>query len=240
MKKRNILCGACFLLVLLATLASAQGQFDKIKAKYSPPHINAVTQEYYAMAINLVLTGTNFPPKNVGNTWRAIRLVSGGGGIEGTKASIYYAGETGNWTPNRVDDLLHFTIPTARRYRVGLVQYTAPGPPERTLISNEVEIFLLMDLDHVTPNPVPKNITVVEVASSNLLGSQGSKIVKFGNQQAQVVEWGGTTPNANFKVRVPVTLASVPGTYEIWVEENGAVVSRKIPVTLLAAIPIKK
>jgi hypothetical protein len=238
MKKTAFVCGACFLLILLATLATAQGQIDKIKVKYTPPQINAVTQEYSAMAINLVLSGTYFPPKNVGNVWRAIRLRTGGEGITGPKSSIYYAGETGNWTPTRVDDLLHFTIPTARRYKVGLVQYVAPGPPERTLISNEVEIFLLMDLDHVTPNPVPQGTTVVEVASSNLLGAQGAKIVKFGNQQAQVTEWGGTTPHANFKVRVPNTLV-IPGVYELYVEENGAVISRKIQVRLLAGVPIK-
>jgi hypothetical protein len=235
MKKCVCVCGALFLLVLVVlfpALAPAQQQAIKIKAKFIPPHINAVTQEYSSMAINLVLTGTNFPPKVVGDTWREIRLVPTDGGSD-----VYSAGQTGNWTSTRVDDLLHFTIPTARRYRVGLVQYTIPATA-RTLISNEVEIFLLMDLDHVTPNPVPPNATIVEVASSNLLGAQGAKQVKFGNKNAQVLEWGAAGPYANFKVRVPNSLAR-PGTYEIWVEENGTVVSRKIPVTLLAA-PAKK
>ena len=233
MKKMIFVWGALFLLVLLPALAPAQQQGLKIKAKYIPPHINAVTQEYSSMAINLVLTGTNFPPKVAGNTWREIRLVPTDGGSD-----VYSAGQTGNWTSTRVDDLLHFTIPTARRYRVGLVQYTIPSS-ERTLISNEVEIFLLMDLDHVTPNPAPPAVTVLEVASSNLLGPQGAKQVKIGNKNAQVLEWGAAGPYANFKVRVPNSLAR-PGTYEIRVEENGAVVSRKIPVTLLGDIPVKK
>ena len=233
MKKMIFVYGALFLFVLLATLAPAQQQSLKIKAKYIAPHINAVTQQYSAMAINLVLTGTNFPPKVAGNTWREIRLVPTDGGSD-----VYSAGQTGNWTSTRVDDLLHFTIPTARRYRVGLVQYTIPSS-ERTLISNEVEIFLLMDLDHATPNPAPSGTTVLEVASSNLLGPQGAKQVKIGNKNAQVLEWAGPGPYANFKVRIPNSLA-VPGTYEIWVEENGAVVSRKIPVTLLAGPGIRR
>jgi hypothetical protein len=242
MKKFVFAVGSSFLLVLLAILVSGQGiqLKEKAVAYKFPPHINAVTQEPTAMAIQLVLTGRNFPPKNVGNVWRAIRLITAGeGGITAPKASVYYAGATGNWTSTRIDDLLHYTIPAARKYRVGLVQYVAPGPPERTLISNEVEYFLLMHLDHVVPNPVPSNIKEIEVFTANLVGTQGAKIVKIGNQQAQVTQWGAAAAPGNFKVNIPITLA-IPGVYDIYVEENGVPVSRKIPVQLLQGVPIHK
>ncbi|MDH4271759.1 MAG: hypothetical protein OEW18_07265, partial [Candidatus Aminicenantes bacterium] len=188
-------------------------------------------QEYYALANNLILTGTRFPSKVTGNTWRNIRLASMDGGY------VFFAGGTGNWTPTRVDDILPFNVLAGRRYKIGLVQFELSNASEKKLISNEVEFLLLMNLDSVTPNPVPQGTTVVEVITANELGPQGSKKVKFGNHQAQVVQWGGAAPlGGKFKVRVPPSLAR-PGVYELYVEENGIAVSRRVQVRLLSGRP---
>jgi hypothetical protein len=117
-----------------------------------------------------------------------------------------------------------------RKYRVGLVEFVAPGPNKKKLISNEVEFLLLMKLATVTPDPVPQGTTEVEVTTTNDLGLQGSKIVKLGNQPAVVTQWGG--PTKKFKFRIPSLLA-VPGIYELCVEENGIAVSNKVQVRLL-------
>lgn len=231
MKKTALICGTCCLLILLATLASAQLRTDRAKIKYIPPHINSVSQEYYALANNLVLTGMRFPSKVSGTTWRNIRLAAMEGGY------VFYAGGTGNWTPTRVDDILPFNVLAGRRYKIGLVQFELANASEKKLISNEVEYLLLMNLDHVTPHPVPAGITTIEVYTANELGPQGSKRVKFGNHQAQVEQWGGAAPwGGRFIVRVPPNLAR-PGSYELFVEENGVPVSRKIQVQLLSGRP---
>lgn len=236
MKRTVFTAGACFLLFLLATLASPGIQIDKsVVAKWMPPHISSVSQEFYPLAINLILNGTRFPPKiGSGNIRRNIRLVSMGGAGD-AKGIVFYAGETGNWTQTRIDDLLGFNVLAGRKYRIGLVEFEAPGPNIKKLISNELEFLVLMNLDHVTPNPVHYGTTEIEVATANELGPQGAKIVKLGNQQAQVTQWGGPAPlGGKFKVSIPHGLA-VPGSYLLYVEENGIAVSRKVQVQLLGA-----
>jgi hypothetical protein len=236
MKRTVFTAGACFLLFLLATLASPGIQIEKsVVAKWTPPHISSVSQEFYPMAINLILNGTRFPPKiGSGNIRRNIRLASVGG-VGDAKGIAFYAGETGNWTQTRIDDLLGFSVQAGRKYRIGLVEFEAPGPNIKKLISNEVEFLLLMNLQTVTPEPVPYGTTEVEVATANELGPQGGKIVKLGNQQAQVTHWSGPAlPGGNFKFRIPQGLA-VPGIYDLYVEEKGIPVSKKIPIRLLGA-----
>ncbi len=232
MKRTGFVMGVCFLFVLLASMNSPSVQLQKeIATKMPRAHISSVSQSYYDMAINLVLNGMNFPPKTgSGNIRRNIRLASvlGDGGV---KSHVFYAGETGNWTPTRVDDVLPLEVLTGRLYKIGLVQFEAPGPNIKTLISNEVQFFLLMNLDHVTPNPVPHGTTELEVTTSNTLGLQGSKIVKLGNLPAQVTQWGAPA-GERFKLIIPGALPK-PGSYLLYVEENGSPVSRKLLVKLL-------
>ncbi len=226
MKKTSFVCGASLLFLLLAALASAQLRVDRAKIKYVLPRINSISQVYYALANNLVLAGMNFPSKVSGNTWRNIRLAALDGGY------VFYAGGTGNWTPTKIDDILPFNVLAGRRYKIGLVQFEITSASDKKLVSNEVEYLLLMNLDHVTPHPVPAGMTTIEVYTANELGPQGSKRVKFGNHQAQVEQWGGAAPSGGrFIVRIPPNLAR-PGSYELFVEENGVPVSRKIQVQL--------
>jgi hypothetical protein len=224
----------CFLFILLVILASPSIQLKKeIVAKVPQAYISSVSQSYYALAIDLILNGKNFPPKvGSGNIRRNIRLVSMGGAGD-AKGYVFYAGETGNWTPVRIDDVLPLEVLAGRKYKIGLVQFEAPGPNIKTLISNEVDFFLLMNLDSVTPNPVPFGTTQLEVTTANTLGPQGSKIVKFGSFPAQVTQWGSPA-SSKFKFIIPHGLA-VPGSYLLYVEENGSPVSRKVVVQLLGA-----
>ena len=236
MTKKILVFGAVLLFPLLVIPASPGAQDNPKVAKVPPPHISAVSQQFYPLANKLILEGRFFPPKTAANSIRRnIRLVSTTGGSYGNvalKAYVFYAGETGNWTPTRVDDLLGLNVQAGRRYRVGLVEFQMPGPNTKTLISNEVEILLLMNLDQATPNPVHLGTTEIEVITANELGPQGSKIVKLGGIQAPVVQWGTAHP-ANFKIGIPHGLNS-PGTYDLYVEENGTIVSKKLPVQLLA------
>jgi hypothetical protein len=236
MKRTVFVIAACFLLFVLESPTSPQDQLQmKDVAKFPKPKITSVSQSYYALANNLVLNGTNFPPKVSGNVWRHIRLISFGS-AGGGKGDIYFAGQTGNWTPTRVDDILPFEVQVGRKFRIGLVQFEMPNTTEKTLISNEVEFLVFMNLDSVTPSPVPLGTAEVEVVTANELGPQGSKIVKLGNSQAQVTKWGGPAPlGGKFKVRIPSNLIR-PGTYDLWVEDTGAIVSRRIQVKLLGPI----
>lgn len=232
MKKNGVIVEACFLFLAVTGLAwpGDQLQREAIKKRIFP-HIISVSQSFdQPLSLYLIVDGMNFPPKTAeGNIRRNIRLVSTGGRGD-PKIRVFYTGETGNWTPTRIDDFVGMEVLAGRKYRVGLVEFVAPGPNVKTLISNEVEFLLLMKLDTVTPNPVPHGTTEVEVAATNNLGSRGRRIIRFGGQLAAVTQWGG--PTRKFRFRIPGTLA-VPGIYELYVEENGVAVSNKVQVRLL-------
>lgn len=237
MKKMPFVRGSCFILCFLVpalAVAGAQAQtqiqkIDKTAAKIpsllNPPTINSITEDYHLMAVHLVLNGTNFPSKYAGNNVaRLIRLVPVGG------SGDYYIGQTGNWTKTVLDDVFGFAIPTGRRYRIGIVEFqeTPTGINNKKLISNELEFLVLMNLDHVTPSSVHAGGTEVEVTTANELLPQGAKIVKFANQTAQITQWGGSS--GIFKARLPTKIPK--GTFDLFVEENGVVVSRKIQITV--------
>lgn len=235
MKKTVLTVGACLLFFILAipTTPGVQGIRDMVTKKVQP-YINSATANWSFLAIDLVLNGKNFPPKTgSGNIRRLIRLLSMGGGVEGTKGSAFYMGQLGNWTPNIISDLIPFEIVVGRKYRIGLVEFDEFNPNIKKLISNDVELFILMNLDHVTPNPVPYGTTEVEVTTTNWLGPRGAKIVKLGNSSAPVTQWIELN-NTKFKISIPKGPAW-PGTYELFVEENGTAVSRKVQVQLLGA-----
>lgn len=236
MKKTPFALGSCFILCFLIAalvLAGAQAQtqiqkIDKAIAKFPPPNpptINSISEDYHPMAVHLVLNGANFPSKYAGNNVaRLIRLVPVAGSGE------YFIGQTGNWTRTVLDDVFGFAIPTGRRYRIGIVEFqeTPAGINNKKLISNELEFLVLMNLDHATPGSVQGGGAEVEVTTANELGPQGAKIVKLGNLTTQIIQWLG--PNGIFKVRLPAKVAK--GTYDLFVEENGVVVSKKIQLTV--------
>ena len=231
MKKMALSCAACLSIAILATPVLAQipaAQIKPYKAKIllSLPRINSVSQEFYTLAINLVVTGVNFPARTGGEKYQAVRLASTEGGYE------FLASGNRTWSATRIEDFLSFNTIAGRKYKIGLVEYNPAAPANKTLLSNEVEYLLLMNLDHVVPHPVPAGVTTVEVYTANELGPQGSKKVKLGSHQAQVEQWGGGNPwGGRFILRIPPNLAR-PGSYELFVEENGIPVSRKIQVQL--------
>ena len=234
MKKNILIVGACSLFLLVTGLTWPGDQYQRqVMTKKAVPHINSVSQSFdYPLSIYLIVDGTHFPPKTAANNIRRnIRLVTMGGAGD-AKGFVFYTGETGNWTSTRIDDFVGMEVLAGRKYRVGLVEFVAPGPNIKKLISNEVEFLLLMKLDTVTPNPVPHGTTEVEVATTNTLGTRGRRVVKLGNELAAVTQWGGQT--RNFKFRIPDAL-TVPGIYELCVEENGHAVSNKVQVRLLGA-----
>ena len=235
MKKTVLTVGACLLFFILAipTTPNVQGIRDMVTKKVQP-YINSATANWSFLAIDLVLNGKNFPPKTgSGNIRRLIRLISMGGSVEGTKGSAFFMGQNGNWTPAIISDLIPFEIVVGRKYRIGLVEFDEFNPNIKKLISNDVELFILMNLDHVTPNPVPYGTTEVEVTTTNWLGPRGAKIVKLGNWSAPVTQWIELN-NTKFKISIPKGPAW-PGTYELFVEENGTAVSRKVQLQLLGA-----
>lgn len=235
MKRTVFVIAVGFLLFLLVGLSSPQERFQiqQKTAIKATPKITSVSQSYYFMAIDLVLNGTNFPPKNSGSVWRLMRLFAPGA-VEGAKGRAYYAGNTGNWTPTRIDDVIPHEIPLGRKFRIGLIQYDESNVNEKTLLSNEVEFLVHMSLDSVTPNPVPAGTTEVKVATANELGPQGSKTVVLSHHQAQVTQWGGPPPlsGKEFKIRIPNDLPR-PGTYDLWVQDGSNIVSKMIQVKLL-------
>jgi hypothetical protein len=232
--KRAIFMGTCLVLLLVTGLSWPGNQLpQQAVAKKIFPHISSVTQSFdYGLANYLIVNGMHFPPKTADNNIRRnIRLVTMGG-AGSAKGYVFYLGETGNWTSTRIDDFVPMEVLAGRKYKVGLVEFTAPGPNVKKLISNEVEFFLLMKLETITPNPVPHGTTEIEVTTTNNLGPQGSRIVKIGGQTAVVTQWGGS--GTKFKFGIPHGLV-IPGIYELNVEDNGGAVSNKVQVRLLAA-----
>jgi len=243
MKRTVFVITACILFFLLVGLTSPQDQFQSQQAiaKKATPKITSVSQNYYFMAIDLVLNGIDFPSGNSGSVWRLIRLRTSGS-EEGGKSKAYYAGRTGTWTPTRIDDVLPQEIPLGQKFKIGLIQYNESNVNEKTLISNEVEFLVFMSLDSVTPNPVPYGTTEVKVATANVLGPQGSKVAVLSHTQAQVTQWGGPAPLSGneFKIRIPTSLPR-PGTYDLWVQDGNGIVSKRIQVKLNGPlIPLKK
>ncbi len=233
MKRVIVFFGACSLFFLFAGLTRLESQLpQQAIAKRIAPHISAVSQSFdYGLALYLIVDGTNLPAKHAaGNITRYIRLVSTGGRDNVRRAPVFYTGNTGNWTPTRIDDFVPMEVFAGRTYRVGLIECVEPGPSPKTLISNEVEFLLLMKLLTVTPSPVPQGTTEIEVATTNQLGSQGQKVVRLGGQPATVTQWNGTAKS--FRLRIPATL-NVPGLYDLRVEERGIAVSNKVQVRLL-------
>jgi hypothetical protein len=232
MMKKTVALLSFVCLFILTTLSVPSTQLQKKEriARRIFPRITLVTQEFYNLAVNLVVQGTNFPPKSDGDLQHRIRLVTLGG-VGGAKGEVFFVSGNRTWSSTKIEEFLSANIQAGRKYKVGLVKYEQSNPSEKTLISNEVEYLLLMNVDNVSPNPVPHGTTEVVVATANKLGTQGSKIVKVGNQQAQVLKWGGTPDVANFKIKIPSSLV-VPGIYDLYVEENGAVVSNKARVRL--------
>lgn len=233
MKKSIFIVGSSFLFSLAAGFVWSGGQLQQQTAvKINIHHITAVSESFdYGLALYLFVDGMNLPPKHGANgIARHIRLapIPGRGGMR--RGPVFYTGNTGNWTPTRIDDFVPMTVPAGRRYMVGLIQCVEPGPSAKTLISNEVEFLLLMKLVTVTPSPVPQGTTEIEVATTNVLGPRGSKVVRLGGQTAAVIQWNGAT--MKFRVGIPATLA-VPGIHELVVEEGGTPVSNKIQVRLL-------
>jgi hypothetical protein len=234
MKKTVSIFAACVGVLILAAPAVQQQAIplDKsITAKnLIPATISSITEDFQPMSVHLVLRGMNFPPKNApNNIARLVRLVTVGGTGD-PNSYTFYIGQTGNWTPTVIDDVFGFSVPTGRRYRIGIVQFqeTPTGINNKTLVSNEMEYLVLMNLDHVTPSPVPHLGTEVQVFVCNDVGSQGAKIVKYGGLPAQVTQW----MNANGIIKIKLPLKSQVGTHDLWVEENGVVVSKKLPVQL--------
>jgi hypothetical protein len=236
MKRTVFIVAVCFSLFFLVGLSLSQEHFpiQKSTTNKLPPKITSVSQNYTFMAIDLVLNGMNFPPKNSGTIWRLIRLRAPGSSAQGVKSMDYYAGQTGDWTPTLVHDLIPHEIPLGQKFKIGIIQYDESNVNAKTLISNEVEFLVHMSLDSVTPNPVPATTTEVKVATANELGPQGSKIVVLSHHQAQVTQWGGPPPlsGKEFKCRIPGDLPR-PGTYDLWVQDSGTIVSKRIQVKLL-------
>jgi len=232
MKRAAFVIVVCVSLVLLAGLTLSQDQGSQLPGQRVKPNITSVSQDYYYQAVNLVLNGTNFPSKNTGPIWRLIRLRTAGSG-DGTKGHAYYTGYTGNWTPTRVDDMINYDVPLGQKFKIGLIQYNESNANDKLLISNEVEFLVRMSLDSVTPDPVPFGTNEIKVATTNVLGPQGSKIVVLSHTPAQVTQWGGPPPlNWNeFKVRIPASLPR-PAIYDLWVQDGNSIVSRMIQVKL--------
>jgi len=244
MKRTSFVIAACFLLFLLVGLISSQDQLQAQRAvtKLATPRITSVSQNYTYLAIDLVLNGTNFPSKNSGTVWRLIRLRAPGSAGEGVKSKDYFFGNTGDWTPMRVHDLILHVIPLGQKFKIGIIQYDESNVNAKTLISNEVDFLVHMSLDSVTPNPVPATTTEVKVSTANLLGPQGSKIAVLSHHPAEVTQWGGPPPlNAQeFKIRIPSDLTR-PGTYDLWVQDGSNIVSKRIQVRLLGLpVPVVK
>jgi len=238
MRKTVFNRGTLLLFTLLAAaLAALSGQqqkpplastSDQLKNALQGPHLDSVSQEFWPMANEVVVRGSHLPAKfsSGSNPYsRLIRLVTVGGSGD-PASSTFYIGQTGNWTATKIDDVCGFAVPGGRKYKIGIVEQQPGGAK---LLSNELELFIFMNLDHVTPSPVPHAGMEIEVWTGNDLGPQGAKIVRYANQAAQVTEWGAS---GKFKIRLPTKI--LPGTHDLFVEDNGTVVSKKLSVQLLS------
>jgi len=233
MRKSLFVVGSYLLFSLAAGFTWSGGQLQRqVAEKVAFRHITAVSESFdYGLALYLFVDGMNLPPKHGANgIARYIRLspVPGRAGMR--RGSAFYTGNTGNWTPTRIDDFIPMEVIAGRRYMVGIIETVEPGPSAKTLISNEVELLLLMKLVTVTPSPVPQGTTEIEVNTTNVLGPQGLKIARIGGLAATVTQWNGAA--TKFKVRIPAALA-IPGLHELFVEESGAPVSNKVAIRLL-------
>ena len=188
--------------------------------------IDSVSQLYPKLAVHLIVTGSRFPHKTSGTQLRL--RPADGTGTTGPGAELLSGNRT--WTATRIEDFLSFNTIAGRKYKIGIVKASDFSPVEWKLISNEVEYLLMMNLDHVTPSPVPLGTGEVTISTANSLGPRGSKVVKFGGQAATVVSWEAT--GGGFRIQIPANVMR-PGQHDVWLEENGKRISDKLPVKLL-------
>ena len=130
--------------------------------------------------------------------------------------------ETAKWEMQQVGAYIPSGVPAGKRYPVCIWDKVA-----NKAISNLVDSLLKIMVLPSSPSQGPANSTLVLIAGSQNLGSsQGSRKVKFGKVDAQVVSWGVHS----ISIRVPVLN---PGKYEGWIEDNGEVVSYNFEFTIL-------
>jgi hypothetical protein len=157
-----------------------------------------------------------------------VRLVSTGGDTSGARGSVFFESGDRSWTSTKIESFLSSDVTPGRKFKAGIVEYTTANPNEKKLLSNEVEFLLLIKIENVTPSPVPLGVGEIEAETATSLGTRGSKVVKFGNQQASVMVWDRN----KFKFKIPSGLHR-PAVHELFIEENGQVVSTKLSVKLL-------
>ena len=191
------------------------------------PRIDSVIPEYkYPNAINLVLNGAHFPNSQAGAIRRQIRLVQAA-----VRGDVFFMGGNRSWTASKIETFLSPNVIPGRRYRAGIVEWSIEALNRKKLISNEVEFLLLIKIESVDPSPVPLGAGEIEVVTANALGPKGSKIVKFAGRQATITKWEGF----EFRFIIPAGVAR-PATHELFVEEDGKVVSTKFSVKLLGPV----
>ncbi len=236
---KRISLGLFLLGIALAVFAAPAPDLNQLEQRtdLSPRQarisIQSVTAEYqYESAINLILTGANFPRQSEGTTHRMIRLVSVDAADSGiAKGDIYFSGGNRLWTSSKIETFLSSDEITGRRYKAGIVEYSAANPSLRKLISNEVEFLLKIKIERVTPSPVPLGTSEIEARVACRLGSQGSKIVKFAGRTATITKWDQTA----FRFVIPTGVGR-PGVHELFIEEAGQAVSTKLSVKLLGPV----
>jgi hypothetical protein len=201
---------------------------EKADARVRPlrPRIDAVSPEYsYPNAINLVLNGAHFPAKRDGKLNRWIRLAQAGG------SDVFYDGGNRLWTAAKIETFLSWDVIPGRRYKAGITEWSSDAPSVQTLISNEVEFLLLINLQYVEPSPVPLGVSGIKVLTANALGPRGSKIVRFAGRQATITKWEGSS----FTIVIPSGVLR-PAAHELFVEDGGRAVSTKLSVKLLGPV----
>lgn len=189
--------------------------------------ITDVTQKFSKMTITLSVSGARFPAQSPA---RKIRFTP----PEGASAPVgtFYASGDKLWTPSRIEANVPFDVVAGRKYMIGIVEASATNPAQMNLISNEVKYLLPMKLDHATPGVVSPGKGEVRITTANTLGPQGTTIVKIGNQVASVMTWG--VPASDFRIRIPENL-SRPGEYDVWLEDEGRIVSDTLKIKLLGS-----
>lgn len=229
---RKIAAFLAGILALAALSVSAQTQNIQTKLKNPvsiPPTISSAFAEYqYPSAINLVVTGVRFPSTQ---GHHLVRLVAFGGSSDGSKGDVYFVNGNKTWSSIRIESFLSTGIVPGRRFKIGIVEYTTENVAEKKLISNEVEISILFKLESASPNPVPLGQSEVEIETPNSLGTKGAKVVKYGNQAAQVTSWG----TSKFKFIIPPNVMR-PGAFDVFIENDGQIVSTKHTVRTLGPI----
>lgn len=132
-----------------------------------------------------------------------------------------YSLETAQWNVHQVGAYVSSDVSAGKRYPVCIWSTAA-----NKAVSNQVDFLLRIMVRPPPPYQGAANSILVLDSGAQNIGQQGSRKVKFGPVEVQIVSWSAHSVS----IRVP---ALGPGKYQGRIEDNGEVISYDFEFTIL-------